>query len=171
MTPMNDLDISIVEVPESDWEVWRDLRLEALRDAPGAFGETLAHAQDRTEDNWRSWWRGESRLPRFIADVDGAPLGMCSIVLPEDHDFQPLLIAMWISPQARGRGVGRALLDACVRWCADKRHTRLRLGVVEDNAPAGRLYTGYGFQYTGGGEPLLSDPSKLIRWMELPIQA
>ncbi|MBR7839722.1 GNAT family N-acetyltransferase [Actinospica durhamensis] len=168
---MSDLDISIVELPESDWEVWRDLRLEALRDAPNAFGETLAHAQERTEDNWRAWWRDESRLPRFVADLNGVPLGMCSIVLPEDHDFQPLVIAMWTSPRARGRGLGRALLDACVRWCTTNGHTRLRLGVVEDNLGASRLYAGYGFQYTGDDEPLLSDPSKLIKWMELPIQA
>ncbi|WP_169739869.1 GNAT family N-acetyltransferase [Actinospica robiniae] len=167
---MTDLDISVFEPPESDWEVWRDLRLAALRDAPGAFGETLTAALQRDEDNWRGAWRAEPPQPRFIAAIAGKPQGMCSIVLPADHDFQPLIIAMWISPVARGRGLGPALLDACVAWCRRNSFARLRLGVVEDNEAAARLYARYGFRYDGTGEPLLSDPSKLVMWMELPIK-
>lgn len=167
---MTDLDISIFELPESDWEQWRTLRLEALRDAPGAFGETLAAALERDEDSWHRAWRAEPPLPRFIAAIDGTPQGMCSIVLPEDHDFQPLIISMWIAPAARGRGLGQVLLDACVGWCARNGYRRLRLGVVEDNEPATRLYTRYGFRFDGSGEPLLSEPSKQVRWMELPIE-
>ncbi len=168
---MNDLDISVVEVPESDWELWRDLRLDALRDAPGAFGETLAQAEARTETDWRARWQDEKPMPRFIADIDGVPSGMCSLALVQDHDYQPLLISMWTSPRVRGRGLGRALLDACVRWCAQNGHTRLHLGVVDDNDVAGRLYLRYGFQFTGHAVPLESDPSKLVKWMDLPIQA
>ena len=173
MTDQNssDLDVGIAELPESDWELWRDLRIDALRDAPGAFGETLAQAQARDEDGWRAHWRHDPPLPRFIATINGAPQGMCSIVLPEDHDFQPLIISMWTSPAARGRGLGRALLDACVTWCARTGRRRLRLGVVEDNEAATRLYLGYGFRFDGTGEPLLSDPSKALKWMELPIPA
>ena len=167
---MTDLDISVFELPEADWELWRDLRLDALRDAPGAFGETLTAALQRDEDNWRNAWRTEPPQPRFIAAIDGTPGGMCSIVLPADHDVQPLIIAMWISPAARGRGLGPALLDACVGWCVRNSFPRLRLGVVEDNEAAMRLYTRYGFRYVGSGEPLLSDPSKLVKWMELPIE-
>lgn len=166
---MTDLDISISQLAESDWELWRDLRLDALRDAPGAFGETLAAALERDEDSWRGAWRADPPLPRFIAGIGGAPRGMCSIVLPEDFDFQPLLISMWISPAARGCGLGPVLLDACVDWCARNGYPRLRLGVVEDNEAAVRLYTRYGFRFDGTGEPLLSDPSKLVKWMDLPI--
>lgn len=168
---MTDLDISILELPESDWELWRDLRLDALRDAPQAFGETLAAARERNEDSWRRAWHADPPQPRYIAEIDGTPRGMCSVVLPADHDFQPLIISMWVSPAARGRRLGRALLDACVAWCTRNGYQQLRLGVVEDNEAAARLYTRYGFRYDGTGEPLKSDPSKQIKWMELPINA
>jgi len=169
MAGMTDPDISISLLRESDWELWRDLRFEALRDSPAAFGETLAEARERDEDSWRSAWRTDPPLPRFIAAIDAAPRGMCSIALAENLDFQPLLIAMWISPAARGRGLGRMLLDASVDWCASNGYRQLRLGVAEDNEPAERLYQRYGFRFDGTGDPLRSDPTKLVRWMNLPI--
>jgi ribosomal protein S18 acetylase RimI-like enzyme len=160
------------EVPESDWELWRDLRLEALADSPTAFGETLAMARTKSEEDWRSWWDGRPDAgPRYIASVDGSPAGMCSICFPEDHDKQPLLISMWTSPKARGRGVGRAMLDACVAYCRREGHPQFRLGVVNDNLSALRMYKRYGFTLTGGSEPLFSDPSKLVLWMAISMHS
>jgi ribosomal protein S18 acetylase RimI-like enzyme len=161
--------VRVYEVPEEDWRIWRDLRLQALADAPYAFGETLERAEQRDEENWRSWWRAPEPVgPRLIALVDDLPAAMCSICFPDDHDNEPLLISMWTSAAARGRGAARALLDACAAYCARTGRPRLLLGVVEDNLPARRLYESYGFNLTGGSEPLLSDTSKLIVWMELP---
>jgi GNAT superfamily N-acetyltransferase len=161
--------VTVYEVPEEDWQIWRDLRLEALADAPYAFGETLAAVKERSEEDWRSWWHGPGTIgPRFIALVDGAPAAMCSICFPEFHGTEPLLISMWASPEVRGRGVSRAMLDACVAYCARTGRPRLLLGVVEDNHSARRLYDRYGFTATGGSEPLFSDPTKLVLWMEKP---
>jgi len=162
--------VSVYEVPESDWQTWRELRLEALTDAPYAFGETLARARSLTEAEWRSWWDGrEFAGPRFIGVADGAPAGMCSLCFPEDHDHEPLIINMWTSPRVRGRGLGRAMLDACVTYCVQAGHPRLLLGVVEDNLPARRLYESYGFVYTGGREPLRSNPSTSLLWMTMQL--
>lgn len=169
MTLMTALDARITEVPESDWELWRDLRLAALSDAPGAFGATLAGARAQTEDDWRAWWRAEPSTPRFLATLAGVPLGMCALVLPADHDYQPLVISMWVVPSARGGGLARALLDACVRWSSDHGYGRLRLGVAQDNESAARLYVRFGFNFTGEAEPLLSNPRTLLKWMELPL--
>ena len=164
--------VRVNEVPESDWELWRDLRLEALADSPTAFGETLAMARAKTEEDWRSWWDGRPDAgPRYIASVDGSPAGMCSICFPEDHTKQPLLISMWTSPSARGRGAGRAMLDACVAYSRQEGHSQFRLGVVDDNLTALRMYERYGFTLSGHGEPLLSDPSKLVLWMAMSLDS
>lgn len=158
--------LSVYEVPESDWLIWRDLRLEALADAPYAFGETLAGAQARTEDGWRAWWSDDVACgPRFIGLLDGAPVAMCAIWFLEKHGREPLLINMWTSPNARGRGLGRAMLDACVEYCERAGHARFLLDVVEDNLTARRLYENYGFAETGRSEPLHSDPSKRVLGM------
>jgi ribosomal protein S18 acetylase RimI-like enzyme len=164
--------VSVYEVPESDWEIWRDLRLDALADAPYAFGETLARAQSRTDEDWRSWWSDdEGTGPRYIGLLDGAPAGMCGILFPQDLDRAPLIISMWTSPSARGHGVARAMLDACVEYGEAAGYSRLLLGVVDDNLPARRLYERYGFVETGESEPLHSDPSKLVISMAKQLNA
>jgi ribosomal protein S18 acetylase RimI-like enzyme len=160
--------VEVREAPESDWALWRELRLAALEDSPAAFGATLAQGRQMTEQEWRSWWT-EGVGPRYLATVDGVPAGMCSLCFPEDHGHEPLVISMWTVPTVRGRGVGRALLNACVEYCVSHGHPRLLLGVAEDNTPARRLYESFGFTLTGGSEPLHSDPSKLVLWMEKPL--
>lgn len=158
--------VVVHEVPEQDWALWRDLRIDALTEAPYAFGESLESAKARDEEGWRSWWGDDPTTgPRYLATADGVPLGMCSIVFPPDLDSQPLIISMWTTPAARGRGVGRALIEACIAYCERTGRPRLLLGVVEDNLPARRLYDRSGFTLTGGSEPLASDPSKTLLWM------
>jgi ribosomal protein S18 acetylase RimI-like enzyme len=164
--------VGVYEVPESDWRVWRDLRLKALADAPYAFGETLAGARSKSEEHWRSWWADDDGTgPRYIGLLDGAPAGMCGILFPKDLARMPLIIGMWTSPKARGRGVARAMLDACVAYCETAGHPQLLLGVVEDNLPARRLYEGYGFTETGDTMPLHSDPSKSVISMAKQLKA
>jgi ribosomal protein S18 acetylase RimI-like enzyme len=60
------------------------------------------------------------------------------------------VIGMMVRPEARGRGIGRALLDACI---AEARRTpdleTLTLTVTATNLPAIRLYEGSGFVVYG----------------------
>lgn len=170
----DDYAVRVDEVPEREWRIWRDLRIDALVDAPYAFGETIERARARTEQEWRSWWQDQAAGlvgPRYIARADGVPAAMASICFPDEFGKEPLLISMWVSPSARGRGLGRLLLDACVEYCLRTGRPRLLLGVVDDNLPARRLYERYGFAYTGSSEPLHSDPTKLVLWMEKAVGA
>jgi ribosomal protein S18 acetylase RimI-like enzyme len=57
--------------------------------------------------------------------------------------------AMWVAPDARGAGVGRALLDAVADWASDRGCHRLVLSVTESNEVARRVYEAYGFTDTG----------------------
>jgi ribosomal protein S18 acetylase RimI-like enzyme len=50
-----------------------------------------------------------------------------------------------VDPGARGRGLGRQLVDAVVSHARDRGHARVTLLVAESNRPAGRLYDAAGF--------------------------
>jgi ribosomal protein S18 acetylase RimI-like enzyme len=64
------------------------------------------------------------------------------------------LYAMWVAPDARGAGLGRALLDAVVAWAKDRGCGRLVLTVTETNAAARAFYGACGFVETGDRAPL-----------------
>lgn len=53
-----------------------------------------------------------------------------------------------VRPEARGRGIGRALLDRLVVWGRGLNATRLQLLADLDNAPAAGFYAACGFHPT-----------------------
>ena len=150
-------------IRENEWEVWRDLRLAALADAPYAFGSTLAEARERDEASWRSGFPANPHQgANFVGRVDGAEAGMCAVVMNWDPDGDPLLVAMWLAPSARGTGLAEALVRAAEKWCVEHDLNRLLLDVVEDNLRAVRLYQRLGYVPTGKAVPLRSNPSKNV---------
>jgi ribosomal protein S18 acetylase RimI-like enzyme len=55
------------------------------------------------------------------------------------------LFDITVAPSARGRGVGRALLDDALAEARRRRHQAVGLTVLRDNVPAIRLYESVGF--------------------------
>jgi ribosomal protein S18 acetylase RimI-like enzyme len=86
------------------------------------------------------------------------------------------LFGMYVSSTDRGRGLGRALVEAALVYAADRSHARLvQLTVSEHNAAALRLYTQCGFERFGL-EPCatLVDGqfvAKIHMWRMLPERA
>ncbi|MGW4521014.1 GNAT family N-acetyltransferase [Amycolatopsis sp. NPDC004378] len=127
-------------VSPDDWREWRDLRLQALRDAPHAFSATLDDWLGAPEERWRERLRGSHNV---IADFAGGPVGMAT-GFPDEGTVE--LGTMWVAPPARGRGVGEALVRAIVDWAAPRKVT---LRVADGNTAALALYRRLGF--TGDG--------------------
>lgn len=142
--------ITIRPVGAEDWQAWRRLRLDALRDAPGAFKTKLAEWQGDGDIEPR--WRDRlSAVPfNVIADLDRNPAGMVSAV-PDGDDVE--LISMWVAPFARGRGVGDALIDAVLGWEVIEPARRVVLCVMEGNHHAAALYRRHGFVDESPGQP------------------
>ena len=142
----------------------RALRLRALADAPMAFGSTLAREQAFTEDVWRERAQGGASAAdrvTFVAEHDGRWLGVAT-GLARDPDVpddpRPELVGMFVAPEARGHGVGAALVDAVVGWARARRASGLTLWVTATNTPALTLYDRCGFRRTGERKPLDHSP-------------
>lgn len=134
-------------VGPDDWMLWRDLRLRALADSPDAFASTLAREQSFSEDEWRARLVGSSYVGRL--GVAPAAIG-AGVRQAEDH-LQ--VVAMWTAPEARGHGLGSAILTALVATAAEE-NRRLELDVAVDNEVARSLYERHGFVATGERQPL-----------------
>jgi GNAT superfamily N-acetyltransferase len=130
-----------------DWELWRSIRLEALTEAPYAFGSTLADWTDADESRWRA--RLELPGSHNLVAVEGeVPVGMATGI-PGDTEEVAKLISMYVGPAARGTGLAAVLLDAVEQWAASRGARTLCLDVRADNAPARRAYERQGFAVTG----------------------
>ncbi len=141
----------IREVRPDEWRLWREVRLRALADAPDAFGETLEHARTYDEARWQMYVEARPNALRLFAEDGGAVVGKVVVIIGhEDGDARRANVyAMWVAPQARGHGVGKALVDAGLRWARARAASEVELRVADSVAPARRLYERCGFVATG----------------------
>jgi ribosomal protein S18 acetylase RimI-like enzyme len=129
-------------VGPDDWKLWRELRLDALADAPEAFGSTLADWREAPESRWRERLAGPDDR-NFVAFLDGIPAGMATAT-PADPDTVEL-ISMYVAPSARGHGVADDLITAVVDRARELRARTVRLDVRHTNARATAVYRRHGF--------------------------
>src|SRR5262245_60465044 len=111
-----------------DEPILRDLRIQALTDAPEAFGSTLERELARTVEDWRGWMSPD---PTFILENAGAPRGIVAAKRDETVAGIVHLMAMWVHPDARGFGGGEALVAGVLAWARSEGATAVQLQVVE----------------------------------------
>lgn len=88
----------------------------------------------------------------MLAELDGAPVGLLSL-----HAFQAIharkpvamIMALVVSPDARGRGVGRALVQFAEQWAMERGCGQIMVTSAERRADAHAFYPACGMQYTG----------------------
>ena len=124
----------------------RALRLQALADAPDAFGSTYERELARTVDDWRRWL---SPGATFILEDRLAACGLVACARDAADATIVHLMAMWVAPAARGSGAADALVNQVIAWARADGARVVRLQVVEDNVRARRLYERHGFRVTG----------------------
>jgi GNAT superfamily N-acetyltransferase len=90
---------------------------------------------------------GERSAEAVIADIDGEPVGFALFF----HNFSTwtgrkglYLEDLYVTPQARGAGVGKAVLKHLARICLDRDCARFEWAVLDWNAPAIGFYDAIG---------------------------
>jgi len=154
--------VEIRRVRADEWRELRDLRLEALQDSPNAFWTLHEEAVQRTDDDWREW----TTFPCHVALEDGRLVGMVAAFAHEEDPRTAELIAMFVTPAARGRGIGAALVDAQLAWARAEGFERIRLMVNVEQGSAFRLYERCGFRDTGEQSLLRDGPSVLATMVD-----
>ena len=139
--------MKVRRLSEGEAVLARHIRLQALADAPDAFGSTYEGEKDRPLDDWKRWF---SNRAVFIAeDAEGEAVGIVSGVGDMENPTTAHLTSMWVHPAVRGTGAADALVQAVIGWASDARISSLDLDVAATNDRARRLYTRNGFVLTG----------------------
>jgi len=145
--------VRVDRLGEDDWAAFREIRLRSLLDKPDAFGSTYGDESSSNEDAWRDWaagrWRGGTAVVFVGRAGDGTPVGTATGAEFEAEPAVAHVYAMWVAPDARGEGVGGALLDAVSDWARTRGCDRLVLSVTESNDTARVFYARRGFVDTG----------------------
>ena len=103
----------------------------------------------------------------FVIDSAAGGLTACAGVVEQGGGAE--VISMWVAPESRGLGLGRALLERAAAWARARGHLRLRLHVVRGNQAAAGLYEAFGFRATGRVETNEHGREELEMELELPV--
>jgi GNAT superfamily N-acetyltransferase len=160
--------VLVREATTEEWQVLRDIRLTALQDAPGAFGSTYAEQAASREADWRRRVSRGGTFFAYISEVNGTePAGLVGVFQETPGTVE--LVSLWVRPQARGLGVGQALVVAVIDWAKARNATSVHLWLTETNKHARMLYERCGFSPTGKRQPLPSNPNLREVGMTRPL--
>ncbi|RKT55918.1 bifunctional helix-turn-helix transcriptional regulator/GNAT family N-acetyltransferase [Saccharothrix australiensis] len=93
-----------------------------------------------------------AREAAWIAEVDGEPVGSVFCVRADEHTAQLRLLL--VEPAARGLGIGKRLVEECVRFATRAGYRRMALETVSEVEAARGIYRRAGF------EPVASAPTR-----------
>ncbi len=152
-------EIVVRRIRPDEAAAYRAFRLRALADAPDAFGQTLEEAEAMP---WSLW---TERTARSAAGLDNVLLvaaddatdawrGMTVCFLDDAKPDLAHVVAVWVAPEGRRRGLARILLDGVLDWARSRGARTAQLWVNETNQGALSLYLAAGFTPTGVATPL-----------------
>jgi len=169
---MNGPPVEITVFQACEWKLYRDIRLQALQDAPDSFSTLYKEAVRLSDEKWKS--RLVTSHSDFLhipikAVYDGGVVGMAwgriNCISPETA----YLYQMWVSPRFRCLGIGHRILEKFVSWSKSNGATRAQLGVTCSVEAAYGLYRKFGFRPVRELESLREDSTLLVQTMVLQL--
>jgi dTDP-4-amino-4,6-dideoxy-D-galactose acyltransferase len=104
--------------------------------------------RERCDELYATWieksCRGESADAVLVAEHEGKPAGYISCVRSGGVGDSGEIGLIAVAAEAQGRGLGKALIRASLRWFADRGLSRVRVVTQGRNVRAQRLYQAHG---------------------------
>lgn len=123
---------------------------DSMQPAPSFSGMTTS-AQDELLDEWRDTWDDEE-FRHFVAELDGRTVGHAVLYTGRDGLRIPErsidLAAASTEPEARGRGIGRALTAHVLTWASEHGYDSMTTDWRMTNLLASRFWPARGFRPT-----------------------
>jgi hypothetical protein len=139
--------LTVCETSAQDWLALKTVRLQALLDAPTAFGVSYHNAITYTNERWKELASSESQPHFWLALDQDEPVGMIGAGVDQTGRFN--LIGMWLKARSIDLGYRRVILS-----------------VSPSNTRAARFYRKQGFVFIDEFEALSSHPHIQVQAME-----
>lgn len=138
--------MEIREATAQDWpDIW-PFFIEVVR-----AGETYAFDPDLTPDEGRALWMEKPPGQTVVAVEGGVVLGSAKMGPNRPGRGSHIGTASFmVAPEARGKGVGRALAEHAIAWHRERGYRGIQFNaVVETNTAAVDLWKSLGFEVVG----------------------
>ncbi|WP_223292240.1 GNAT family N-acetyltransferase [Salipaludibacillus neizhouensis] len=148
--------------------------MEALQQSPEAFGSSFEEEKDQTAAKYKERFDSSLDAVTFGAFVDSQLVGVVTLVKEKlvKMRHRANVVAMYVTPQKRGSGIGKALLSKVIEQAKELPEIeQIYLSVVTTNESAIKLYSVKGFNVFGTEERALKfdntyfDEHHMVRYL------
>jgi GNAT superfamily N-acetyltransferase len=137
----------------SDLPAYRDFRLHAFRNSPGAFSESLEDEEEESPAFFLGCMGGTAEHFSFGCFLEGRLVGIATFQRDgrSKARHKSMVRTMYVDPAVRGRGIGKGLLQKILEAArALQGLEQVHLWVLQpEQSLARRLYLRSGFQPQG----------------------
>jgi L-amino acid N-acyltransferase YncA len=138
--------VAVRTMTQSDWPAVARIYAEGIATRVATFETDVP--------GWEAWDAAHLATPRLVADADGDVLGWIAVSPVSRRDAYRGVVehSVYVAESARGRGVGRVLLEALVAAAAEQGIWTIQTSILEANAASIALHEAVGFRVVGRRE-------------------
>lgn len=148
---MKENKITIRQLTAEDWEIYRDLRLHALKTEPGVFSSNFARENAFGKGEWLERIVPSCKASFGLFD-ENVLVGLTGVVRMDGVDDSPdvVLVASYILPEYRGQGLSRHFYEARLNWAVSQGNIKtIHVAHRESNLKSKAANQAFGFVYRG----------------------
>ena len=129
-----------------DWEQVRAIYLEGVREGNSTF-ETEA-------PSWEEWDEAHHKSPRLVMRASDRVLGWAAVSpVSKRRVYSGVAeVSVYVTESARGKGIGRALLEALIEASEEAGMWTLQASIFPENEASIELHLKCGFREVGRRE-------------------
>lgn len=144
-------DIRIRSLGEDEWQLYREVRLAALTDAPEAF---VARVEDEASEGEAFWRDRMVRAHRIIAEREAQSVGLVCLGVHDEDPEAGEVFGLWTAPVVRGQHVARDLVSTAAQKATEEGRRLLYFWAGSDNPSAVGFASSFGFRPTSKRRPV-----------------
>ena len=140
----------VKRVTSSDWQEYKEIRLEALKKEPHAFGSSYIKEKERSENEWKDKlaksesYNGSSFLCAIAKENKFVAIGGAF----QDENKQWNIITIYTKKEFRGQGLGQKVFQSIIDELKTRKVKKIYLCVNALQTAAQALYEKNGFRVT-----------------------
>lgn len=137
------MDYKIYEMTELDWPQVANIYLEGINTGIATFQKEIP--------TWEEWDKGHIKACRLVGRVEDTILGWGALSKASSRCVYGGVaeVSLYIGEKERGRGLGKAILEALIKSSEENGFWTLQSGIIRENTASRNLHEKCGFRELG----------------------